>query len=123
VAVLPLQAYTLARVGIYQGLAQATSVRATFMLLWKLCLAPWVLFLGTMMTLDYAHRFLRIIPNLTDAFAFGMWAFAHWILCLFFLMQAEWRLRRKFRALAAFGPSQGLWRRLLPRFRKRTQGP
>jgi hypothetical protein len=118
-AVLPLQAYALARVGIYQGLAQTTSVRATFMLLWKLCLSPWVLFLGTLLIFDYAHRFNRNFPDITEEIGYSLWVVAHWIPCLFYLVQAEWRLNRRFRALAALGPPAGLWRRALNRFRRR----
>ena len=108
--VFPVQAYSLARVGLYQGLVQANSLRATFSVVWKLGLLPWVLFLVFVLACEIDRRNFRILPRLDDELAFGSWAFFHLFTCAAFLARANWQLRHRFRALAA-APPRAFWKR------------
>jgi hypothetical protein len=100
--VFAIQLWCLASIGLYQGLASANSLRATFMLLWKICLLPWVLFIASMMSYEYCRQtWFKFLPNITDPFVFSVWAGAHLLACGGFLVHADWHLRRHFRALAA----------------------
>ena len=50
--VAPVQTYSLARIGVYQGLAQTTSLRATFMTAWNAGLLPWITWIAVMLGLE-----------------------------------------------------------------------
>ncbi len=108
--VFAAQGYTFARVGLYQGLVRANSLRATFTLVWALGLLPWMLFVGFLLAFDFSRRFLPFVPRVTDQFAFAAWAGAHLVVFAAFLGRASWELRRNFRDLAA-GVAIPWWKR------------
>jgi ABC-type transport system involved in cytochrome c biogenesis permease component len=114
VLVFPFQAWSLARVGLYQGLRQANSLRATFMLLWKLGLLPWVVFVALIMLWQATRSHVRILVNIPDAYIFFGWAAVHLVACSLFLAHASWHLRRNFRRLAAQTVVPSWWKRALP---------
>jgi hypothetical protein len=114
--VFPLQGYSLARIGLYEGLVRSNSVRATFMAIWKVGLLPWVLFIGFLMPWEAAQRHLQALPRVNEQFAFAAWAGAHLLPCGVFLAHASWRLHRDFRSLAAQSVRTARWKRWL-RFR------
>ena len=118
--VFPVQAYSLARIGVYQGLVATTSLRATFMLLWKAGLMPWVLWIGFLVGVETSQRFLRVRIRLSDRVVFAAWTGAHLVPCGLFLAHADWRLRRSFRSLAAQPRPVAWWKRLLPSGRSRA---
>ena len=64
--VFPVQGYSLARIGLYEGLVRSNSVRATFMAIWKAGLLPWVMFIGFMVTWETARRHFRALPRITE---------------------------------------------------------
>ena len=112
--VFPLQAWSMARVGLYQGLVSANSLRATFMTIWKVGLLPigmWVVF---MMTCDI----LGLLRNQSDTFSYWALTGAHVLPCALFLAHASWRLRWRFRALAAQSARPPWWRRWLDEHRR-----
>ena len=108
-AIFPLQGYSLARIGLCQGLVQANSGRATAMTIWKVGLLPWVLFIGFMVTWDGARRYFQTLPQITDARAWTVWAGVHLLACVAFLAQANWRLARRFRELAGRSGGTAWW--------------
>src|SRR4029077_9226225 len=116
VLVLPLQIYTFARLGIYQGLAQGNSLRATFTLIAKVGLLPWGLFMAVLFSLLISDRFINrwLSANhwFGEAFIFGCWIAIHLAVCLGFLLHGNWRLRRHFRALASQTVKPPWWKRL-----------
>jgi hypothetical protein len=111
--VFPVQGYSLARIGLYEGLVRSNSVRATFMTIWKVGLLPWVLFIGFLMTWDAVRSHFRVLPNIGDQFGFAAWAGAHLLPCGVFLAHASWRLHRNFRSLAAQTARPVWWKRWL----------
>ena len=111
--VAPFQAYSLARIGLYQGLAQATSLSATFMVIWKAGLLPWVSWIAFMLGLEASQRFFRVPRNVTDDLAFASWAGAQLLVCALFLAHANWRLHWHFRSLAAQSVRASWWKRRL----------
>jgi ABC-type transport system involved in cytochrome c biogenesis permease component len=98
--VCPVQAYAFARVGIYQGLAQGNSIRATLILIAKLGLLPWVLFIGGILLIESNRTFFRSYISLNDEVVFGYWTLCHLGVCLAFLAHANRHLSRNFRSLA-----------------------
>jgi hypothetical protein len=117
--VFPLQAWSMARVGIYQGLVSANSLRATFMVIWKVGLLPIVMWIAFMMTCDILGL-LR--GRNSDTFAFGALAGVHVLPCSFFLAHASWRLHRRFRMLAAQSAHRAWWKRWLDEQRRPARG-
>jgi hypothetical protein len=115
--VFPLQAWSMARVGLYQGLVQANSLRATFMTIWKVGLLPMVLWFVFMMTCD-TLGLLRNGPS--DTFIFGALTTFHVVPCGLFLAHASLRLHWNFRSLAAQSSRRSWWKRWLEN-RWRTQ--
>jgi ABC-type transport system involved in cytochrome c biogenesis permease component len=111
--VFPVQGYSLARIGLYEGLVRSNSVRATFMAIWKVGLLPWVLFIGFLMTWDAIRSHFRVLPNIGEQLAFASWAGAHLLPCGIFLAHANWRLHQNFRALAAQSARPAWWKRWL----------
>ena len=111
--VLPLQGYTLARVGLYQGLAQGHSLRATFLVIWLAGVLPWVLIGAALLGCEFARRQFRLGWRLGDTFVLNLWAAMHVLVCGLLLAYASWQLHRKFRALAAQSPQPGRWKRWL----------
>jgi hypothetical protein len=109
----PVQACSLARIGLYQGLVQATSLRATFMVAWKVGLLPWVIWIAFMLILEMTQRYWRIPLPITDQFVFAAWASVHLLVCALFLALASWRLHRNFRSLAAQTAGAARWKRWL----------
>jgi ABC-type transport system involved in cytochrome c biogenesis permease component len=112
-AVTPVQAYTLARMGLYQGLVATTSLRATFMLIWKVCVLPWPVFAAFMLGLETTQRYVGLPFRVTDRFGFGALASVHLLLCALFLARANWQLRSRFRSLAAQPAGAAKWPRWL----------
>ncbi|MGH7973180.1 MAG: hypothetical protein ACREIC_31055, partial [Limisphaerales bacterium] len=120
--VFPFQLYCIARVGIYQGLVQTNSVRASFAVFWRVGLLPWVLFLAFMLFCDvYARRFKFLRVN--DTFACASWGISHLLPCVLFLTLANWNLKRHFRALAATSRLLSWRERLARLFRFRSSEP
>jgi hypothetical protein len=111
--VFPVQGYSLARIGLYQGLVRSNSLRATFMAIWKAGLLPWVMFIGFMVTWETAQRHFRGLPRITNQFSFAAWAGAHLLPCGVFLAHASWWLHRNFRSLAAQSAGEVWWKRWL----------
>jgi ABC-type transport system involved in cytochrome c biogenesis permease component len=112
--VAPVQAYSLARIGIYEGLVQTTSVRASFMAAWNAGLLPWVSWIAFMLGIETAQRYLRIPRRVTADLAFGAWAGVQLLMCTLCLARASWRLHWSFRSLAAQTPGTRWWKRWLP---------
>ncbi len=110
--VFPLQAWSLARIGLYQGLRCGNSLRATFISLWMVGLLPWLLFIGFIITCETGRQYFRFLPRINDEIAFSAWTGAHVLPCCLFVAVANWRLRRHFRALAAQNRNLSSWRRL-----------
>jgi hypothetical protein len=111
IIVFPVQAYSMARVGLSQGLAQANSLRATFSVVWKVGLLPWVLFLGFILACEIDRRHFRVLPRIDAEVAFASWVICHLLACGVFVAQATWHLRRSFRASAASPTRRGWWKR------------
>jgi ABC-type transport system involved in cytochrome c biogenesis permease component len=109
--VAPVQTYSLARIGLYQGLVQATSLRATFVVAWKVGLLPWVIWISLMLCLEMTQRYWRIPASVTDELGFAAWRIVHLLVCGLFLAHATWRLHRNFRALAAQSAEPPCWKR------------
>jgi ABC-type transport system involved in cytochrome c biogenesis permease component len=114
ILVLPLQTYTFIRLGVYQGLAQGNSLRATFKLIAKVGLLPWALFilfiLGVLLSERYINRWFK--PGFGEGLIFGVWIGLHMVICLGFLLHGNWRLKRQFRALASQTVKPPWWKRL-----------
>jgi ABC-type transport system involved in cytochrome c biogenesis permease component len=110
--VLPLQTYSLARVGIYQALVQANSLRATFMVAWKIGLVPWIVFVASVLLLEFARRH-SLLPSgfFTNELVIHLWAVVHILVCAGFLAHASLRLGTRFRFLAAQPSGQPWWKR------------
>ena len=113
--VAPVQAYSLARIGIYEGLAQTTSLRASFMTAWNAGLLPWISWIAVLLGLETSQQYLRIPARLTDDLAFGAWASVQLLVCLLCLTYASCRLRWRFRSLAAQTIGTRWWKRWFPR--------
>jgi hypothetical protein len=118
---MPIQLYSFARGGLYLGLVQKSSLRATFMLVWILGLLPWLLFIGFIFTMEFMPRLLGILRPMTLPIVGRLqmehitaaWAFLHLLVCTWFLRKANWNLRGKFRTLAAQGRAKQRWRVML----------
>lgn len=119
--VFPLQAYSFARLGLYQGLVRANSLRATFVLVWRLGLLPWFLFVGLLLAYDLARRPFPIFRRLDDIVIFGTWIVIHVLVCAGYLARANWQLHRHFRSLAAQTVLPPWWQRAW-RFLRRQSG-
>jgi ABC-type transport system involved in cytochrome c biogenesis permease component len=104
VIVFLFQGYTIARVGVYQGLRTASSVRATLGLIWNLGLMPWVLCLGSILTLDLARTRFTFLPMVSADVVIVTWALAHPVIFIAFLGRASRQLNQNFRLLAATTP-------------------
>ena len=102
--VCPLQVYAFAHVGVFQGLAQANSTRASAILVGKLGVLPWCLFIVTVFALEFARRQFNIFPRMSGEFAFAMWTFVHVLVCGFFVGHAHWHLSRNFHFFARRTP-------------------
>jgi ABC-type transport system involved in cytochrome c biogenesis permease component len=111
--VAPLQTYSLARIGLYEGLVQATSLRASFMVAWKVGLLPWLVWMTFMLSLEAIRRCLPSPFRITDEFAFAAWASVHLLVCGVFLAHANRQLNHNFRALAAQSARPVWWKRWL----------
>jgi len=114
--VYPLQAWSFARVGLYQGLVQSSSLRATFMLVWKLGLLPWILWLGAIFGWVPLSRVLGVGRGFKDEMVLITWVAWHGIVCSSFLAHASWQLQGNFRRLAAQSLRVPWYRRLIPGF-------
>jgi hypothetical protein len=100
-AVAVFQAYSLARVGLYQGLRQGNSLRATFFLLAKLVILPWVTFVFLLFSFEFLRRQFGLPWTLSETFGLLLWTGVHLLICTVFLLHAKWQLAWNFRALAA----------------------
>ena len=109
--VFPLQAWSLARLGIYQGLVGGNSLRATFIVLWLIVLLPWLLFFGCIFVCEVGRRSFRFLPRITDEIAFNLWIAAHLAPFAVLLLFSNNRLHSRFRALAAQSASRRWWKR------------
>jgi len=108
--VIPLQGYAFSRLGIYQGLAQGNSLRATFKLIAKIGLLPWGMCIGFLVTVDSLRKYFPpLIPSINDELVFGSWICAHLLACGIFLFHANLRLQKEFRLLAAEIPRRSRW--------------
>src|SRR5439155_11155953 len=84
--VFPLQGYAFMRMGLYQGLAQGNSLRATFKLIAKVGLLPWGMCIALLVTVDSLRKYFpALLPRLNDEFVFGSWTGAHLMACGAFL--------------------------------------
>jgi ABC-type transport system involved in cytochrome c biogenesis permease component len=113
--VILFQVWSFARVGLYQGLAQGNSLRATFMLVWKLGVLPWVLFMAWVLILEVGNRQFGIRWGIGRDGIIRSWAMVHLLVCGIFVAHASWHLERNFRMLVAQSVPVGWWRRWLRR--------
>jgi hypothetical protein len=120
--VFPLQIGSLARIGIYQGLVHPNSSRATFMLLWKLTVLPFLLFVGFMIGWEYARPRLRL-GNMSDWGGFCVWTGLHVLVFAAFVIQASRQLRVNFRVLATSSPRKNWWQQFLQIKNRARPGP
>jgi len=109
--VIPVQTYSFARLGLYQGLAQGNSLRATFKLLAKIGLLPWALFITIMLGLFWFSQAVPFPRWFGEGFIFGCWIGVHLLVCLGFVAHGNWHLRRNFRVLAAQIIKPPWWKR------------
>jgi hypothetical protein len=109
--VFPLQGYTMARVGLYQGLLKGNSLRATFMITWTVGLLPWVLFFGFVWTCELTRAWLKRSIAFNENLIFGSWGAAHLLVFALLLARANGQLRRNFRPLAATPFQPSWWKR------------
>ncbi len=100
--VFPIQAWAFARVGIFFGLRQGNSIKATVKLVWLMGLLPYLLFYGAIIC--YSVLRLWSLSFAAEA-ACLMWVFCHLVICIPLLVQASRRLRLDFRNLAAEDPA------------------
>ncbi len=110
--VFPVQAFALARVGLYQGLV-TNSLRATFILVWKLGLFPWIFWFASLMLYDLVRQQTKWLPNISGNIAIGSWIVFQLFCCALFLFHAQWHLQRNFRQFAALSVRPAWWKRLL----------
>jgi ABC-type transport system involved in multi-copper enzyme maturation permease subunit len=97
--VIPVQVYGFLCVGLYQGLVSKNSLRATFMLVWKLFAIPWLLFFLWIFVVEV----LRIRPlgfGASASSVYLMWAAFHVIPIVLFVFQARLNMAMRFRYLA-----------------------
>jgi ABC-type transport system involved in multi-copper enzyme maturation permease subunit len=99
--VFPAQAYSMAKIGLYQGLVQSTSLRATLLLVWKVGLLPWVTWLAFILSYIAIQRHMRSLPVVTNTFVWLAWTASQLAVYGVFLAHANHRLRASFRTLAA----------------------
>ena len=112
--VFPLQAYSIARLGLLHGLTQNNSLRASFVAVWKVGVLPWILFFLFILSFDLASRRFKSL-RISDTLAYAAWAGAHVIPCTIFLLRANRCLKREFRLLALNSARVKWWQRLLRR--------
>jgi len=109
--ICPIQLYAIARLGIYHGLKEANSIRATFASLWRVGLLPWILFFAFILVCDfYASRFRVLRP--TETLVYAAWGLCHLLPLTWFVANSHWHLSRDFRTLAASGTRVAWYRRL-----------
>jgi ABC-type transport system involved in cytochrome c biogenesis permease component len=109
--VFPIQLYSLARIGLYQGLVQPNSLRASFAAVWRVGLLPWALFFVSMLVCELLSRRYPVF-RITEKLAFGSWGVCHLLPCVVFVLPANLRLRRSFRVLALTTPRSPWGQRL-----------
>lgn len=109
--VIPVQVYTLFRVGLYQGLVSGNSIKATVWLVAKVCVLPYVLFVGWMVFCEEYGRAIGF-PRLTQTFVFNTWAIAHLLANAALAIHANSRLL-DFRTLAARTTARPWWKRVV----------
>jgi hypothetical protein len=107
--VLPLQAYCFARVGLFEGLNSANSLRATFSLVAKLGLLPWAIFLCFILSWEIMDRRFHNVPGINDFIGFGGWIAAHVLPCAIWLVHSNWQMKRNFRVLASASTRRWRW--------------
>ena len=112
----PLQAYSVARLGLFNGLVQSNSLRASFATIWKAGVLPWVIFFIFILACDLVSRRFKSF-QIDDTFAFNAWAGAHVLPCTIFLIIANRELKKNFRLLALAAVRPRWWQRW-PRRRK-----
>lgn len=108
--VIFVQAFAFLRVGLYQGLVSANSLRATFMLIWKLGLLPWALFLVSILFVEIYRQAMGFSFREFEVFL-CIWGATHLLVCIGFGALAEVRLRKSFRALARTRYERSIWSR------------
>jgi ABC-type transport system involved in cytochrome c biogenesis permease component len=116
--VAPVQTYCLARIGVYQGLAETTSLRASFMTAWNAGLLPWISWFAVMLSMTTSQRYLMFPQQITDELAFGAWVSVQMLVCTSCMAYASWRLHWRFRYLAAKAHEIPWWKR----WRARVKG-
>ena len=109
--IFTLQTYSFARVGLYQGLAQGSSVGATFILVLKLGLLPYVLFIVGIIVYENMRRNFPALGFLRENILIGLWVGAHLICFVAFLAHADYRLVHRFRVLGAAAKSRAFFAR------------
>jgi hypothetical protein len=121
--VILVQVWSFARVGLYQGLKEGNSLRATFMLVWKLGVLPWVLFIAWGLISELGNRQFGIRWGISRDGIIRSWAIFHLLVCGIFVAHASWRLERNFRLLVAQSLPGGRWRRWIAPPFDRTHKP
>lgn len=104
-----IQACCVARIGLYQALVQTSSLRATFMVIWKAILLPWLLFAALMAVYVWAANRGIVRGRFNPLLFYLIWALSHLAVCGLFLAQAHYQLSCRFRALAS-GPAGSWWK-------------
>jgi ABC-type transport system involved in cytochrome c biogenesis permease component len=106
VLLFPLQTYTLARVGLCQGLKQKGLLQAVLASSLQVLLLPWLGFVAVVVCDDRLWR--GNIGRLGIFYAI-VWFVCHVVVCLGCLARANWKLKNHFRQLASEPISQW-WR-------------
>jgi len=121
--VAPVQTYSLARIGLYEGLVQASSLRASFTVAAKVGLLPWLLWIAFMLCMEFTRRYLGFPARVTDQFAFAAWGGVHLLMCSLYLAHANRHLRHNFRRLAAQQIRPAWWKRWRRRATRAASNP
>jgi hypothetical protein len=108
---LPLQAWMLARVGLYLSLRHKSSLTAALGAVWRVVLIPWLLFMLLVMVYDTLRRW-QIISFNEDIF-FVTWFLLQVLAGLGFTAIANYQLHCNFRVLATQPAKVPWWWRIL----------
>lgn len=110
--VMAVQLYALAKVGVCQGLMSGNSLRATFAIVWRIGVLPWLLFFAGLVCLEWYRAFIRPPRFPTFGLVMCLWGTVHLVPCLWYITRSNHLLKNNFRVLAVSSDRPGLWRRL-----------
>lgn len=111
IVLLPVQAYCLARVGLYLGLIHKSSITAAVGAAWRVVILPWLGMLLFVIAYDLLR--IRFIGRISDYAAIAIWFLFQLTAGIGFAAVANWQLKHRFRELAARPMKTPWWWRLL----------